>query len=685
MPVVSAMLFAAIFAAERPPEVLPLRKLRLYETGVGYFERHGAVGAGKKLALPLPGAHLDDALKSLVVLEGSGTVRVQGVEFASAVSEEMARTLAGLPSGAGTPVRYVDLLQGLEGAEVEVRTSAARIRGRLVDVEGPFEAPLAKDERLDPSKPREPYYTLLVLDSDDAVRRISTKDVTAVKAMEKGTASRLEVVAESVSAQRSRRQKRLEVQVARRGQLGLGYIAESPVWRTTYRVVLGRARAQGQLQAWALVHNDTDEDWRKVQVEFANGRPRSFLHSLAVPRYAYRDVLEVEDGLSTVPQTDTDVYGALTGDTIGESFGVGGLGLVGTGRGGGGKGEGTIGLGSVGLIGEGDLGDLAELSKAESFESGAQFIYRAAEPIDLDAHHSALVPLVQDDVEVESITMFERDGSTAFSGVRLVNTTGRTLPAGVASFFGDGGFVGEAVLDRLKAKERRFIRYGMELDVELTKESHAEGETTKGVRFLSGAIEESYFERSRIGLTIENKSSRSQKVYVTLDVPRRADLTADAGVELDFDLSENEAMAAVEVPQQSTAKKSLEAKTARLRKIEAHDAKGIAALIERKGLPQGQRKTLGGALRLLEAAEAAEGQAAELVVELARIEQDLARQRKNLAAVGKADAARRLHSKLTKELLELEEKLKRLRDARDQLAQKAETSRRKATAQLKQL
>jgi hypothetical protein len=46
-----------------------------------------------------------------------------------------------------------------------------------------------------------------------------------------------------------------------------------------------------------------------------------------------------------------DPISHLTGSEIGESFGVGGLGLVGTGEGGGG--EGTIGLGNIGTIGHG--------------------------------------------------------------------------------------------------------------------------------------------------------------------------------------------------------------------------------------------------------------------------------------------------------------------------------------------
>ena len=52
----------------------------------------------------------------------------------------------------------------------------------------------------------------------------------------------------------------------------LGYVAETPVWRTTYRLVLDDTGKSGVLEGWALIHNDTDEDWRGVRVELANGR-----------------------------------------------------------------------------------------------------------------------------------------------------------------------------------------------------------------------------------------------------------------------------------------------------------------------------------------------------------------------------------------------------------------------------
>ncbi len=56
------------------------------------------------------------------------------------------------------------------------------------------------------------------------------------------------------------------------------------------------------LQAWALLHNDTDKNWHNVQVELVNGRPDSFLFPLAAPRYARRELITPKNELSTVPE-----------------------------------------------------------------------------------------------------------------------------------------------------------------------------------------------------------------------------------------------------------------------------------------------------------------------------------------------------------------------------------------------
>ncbi len=70
------------------------------------------------------------------------------------------------------------------------------------------------------------------------------------------------------------------------------------------------------------------------------------------PHFGYHDGRPPPRPYGTRPSS-SGTLGNLMGDSIGESFGFGGLGLTGTGMGGGGTGEGTIGLGNLGTIGHG--------------------------------------------------------------------------------------------------------------------------------------------------------------------------------------------------------------------------------------------------------------------------------------------------------------------------------------------
>lgn len=70
--------------------------------------------------LPVPAGHLDDALKTLVVLSRDQKTRVHGLKFASSVSPGMGRALAGLPPSVDDPIDFQNLLQSAKGGEVKV-------------------------------------------------------------------------------------------------------------------------------------------------------------------------------------------------------------------------------------------------------------------------------------------------------------------------------------------------------------------------------------------------------------------------------------------------------------------------------------------------------------------------------------------------------------------------------------
>ncbi len=631
-----------------PSPILPLRTLRLYETGVGYFERSGVL-VGDGASLPVPAGHLDDALKTLVVLGPDGKSSVQGVEFGSSISRGMARALAGLPVAGEEPLDLQQLLVGLKGAGVEVRSRGATHTGRIVDVvEASEDGVVVKEaatETQGDTKGRDKAraLTLLVLTDHGAIVRIAAADVDSVRPLDPGYATRLGSALDALSTRGAQSERPLHVLAHTTGPITLGYVAETPVWRTTYRLVLDGTGKSGVLQGWALLHNDTDEDWRGIRVELANGRPDSFLFPLAAPRYARRPLVTPDDQLATIPQLMGTTVDAIWGDQLGDSFGAGGLGLSGVGEGGGGRGEG-IGLGTIGTVGHGagvgsssllDVGNLASAAPAAGVEAGALFVYTLPGPVDLHAHDSTLVPFAQQHVDATAVAWVDSPGSPARSAVRFVNSTSQTLPAGTIAFFADGGFAGESSLARVKPGERRFITYGQDLDVELRSVDSRSTEEPKRLvwRKAGRYLEEHYFRTSDFTYAIENRSGRPRSVMLAMQLDHNATLTGPDSVDFDAAASRPLAVFAVD-PRKSVERKAHAVEG--LVRTTAFASLTAARLIEIAGsgsLPAPDRAAATEAAARLHESEDDAKAAAQAKADIAEVEKDLQRLREHMKAL----------------------------------------------------
>jgi TonB family protein len=164
----------------------------------------------------------------------------------------------------------------------------------------------------------------------------------------------------------------------------VGYTAETPIWRPSYRLVFNGESAQ--VQAWGIVQNLSGEDWSGVRLSLVAGAPVSFRSELAQAVIPARPVVTdrgaVIDAVPTAETTlaqdesppaqpaatsapDAQMEQEVRNEREQRSReDVGGLGLRGTGQGGGGAGEGTIGLGDIGTLGHG-------ASNGQGYGSGA--------------------------------------------------------------------------------------------------------------------------------------------------------------------------------------------------------------------------------------------------------------------------------------------------------------------------
>ena len=89
--------------------------------------------------------------------------------------------------------------------------------------------------------------------------------------------------------------------------LQIGYVAESPVWKPSYRLVV-KDKGEAELQAWGIVQNLSGEDWKNVTLSLVAGAPLAFQAQLGEavipPRPTVTDMGEV---IAAVPRSETSL------------------------------------------------------------------------------------------------------------------------------------------------------------------------------------------------------------------------------------------------------------------------------------------------------------------------------------------------------------------------------------------
>ena len=98
--------------------------------------------------------------------------------------------------------------------------------------------------------------------------------------------------------------------------LTIGYLAETPVWRPSYRVVI-HEDGSADLQAWGIVQNLSGEDWNDVQLSLVAGAPLAFQSTLGTPVVPVRPVVSDQgEIISAVPQGVTSLDKSAQGPDV---------------------------------------------------------------------------------------------------------------------------------------------------------------------------------------------------------------------------------------------------------------------------------------------------------------------------------------------------------------------------------
>ncbi|MFN8060803.1 MAG: carboxypeptidase regulatory-like domain-containing protein [Vicinamibacterales bacterium] len=274
---------------------LPVSKVVLYRSGVGYFEHLGTVTGNEGVTIQFTSAQLDDVLKSLTATD-LGDGHVTGVSYDSPTPLDRRLRALRLPLDASAST--LDFLSALRGARVEVQLrGGATITGRMFAVERQPRSDASKDDPVTVDE------VTIVTDRGEVV--IADLPGTRVRIVDGDLRREVNQFLDVAGSARDQDVRRMMISTTGPGtrQLFVSYVSEAAVWKATYRLIFPtKGDRPPSLQGWAIVDNTTGEDWDAVELSLLAGAPQSFVQTLSQPLFTRRPVVPLPAGLVPSPQ-----------------------------------------------------------------------------------------------------------------------------------------------------------------------------------------------------------------------------------------------------------------------------------------------------------------------------------------------------------------------------------------------
>ena len=149
----------------------------------------------------------------------------------------------------------------------------------------------------------------MTLASADGLRRVVLEEVRTLRFEDAALRAELDAALAAIARARGDETQSVTLRFEGSGErrVRVGYIREMPVWKATYRLVLGEA-GRADLQGWAIFDNPTHLDLVDVEVAFVAGRPVSFVSALFEPVYAPRARVEAAVAEALAPVADAGAF-----------------------------------------------------------------------------------------------------------------------------------------------------------------------------------------------------------------------------------------------------------------------------------------------------------------------------------------------------------------------------------------
>ena len=521
----------------KPAVSLPISQVILFNSGVGHFTRSGEIEGDARVDLTFPEPDINDLIKSMTLRDLSPNGRVAAVTYDS--HDPIDRTLQSFAINLNNSPPLANILTQARGEQVEVTlvntsTQPGNLTGKIMGVEA----------QAVPSKDGPPVtVSVLNLWCAEGIRAVKLSEVQRLRFANPVIENEVRRALETLALSHDSQKKAVSLHFAGEGKrkVEVGYVIENPIWKTSYRLVLAKeGNTRPYLQGWAVVENPTDEDWRQVTMALVSGRPISFKMDLYNPLYVSRPTVEPELFASLRPPTYGGAFGKSGGDfkknvevwteekaqleslekkmgTIRSTSPVPDSAILG------GLGSGKVDEKRMEFARKAaqklseslQLGDSVQ-SVASASALGDYYQYVIDRPVELARQKSALLPIVNKDIEGKRVSIYNPavQPKHPLLGLRFKNTAGMPLTQGPMTVFEGSVYAGDTRVLDLQPDEDRLVSYAIDLGTEVAVKPGKDTSHITQVKAVKGIITTKTLVREERIYDVSNRSTTDRTLLI---------------------------------------------------------------------------------------------------------------------------------------------------------------------------
>lgn len=668
----------------KPADPLPVRAVTLFSSGVSYTLREGEVSGNAQVPLVFRTTQINDILKSLVLLDERGTVQpaVYGAK------DPVGRTLQSFAVDVSRPPSLAELLNQLRGARVVVDAGGTVVAQNTLTPKRTLEGQIVGVEGTDRSGGgfggSSAFLSVL---GDAGLQTVRLSEVNTVRLLDERLNREFREALTLLGAGSDDKRRSVQLRFAGDGKrrVRVGYVSEAPLWKISYRLLLGGTEAEKgtdsgkpYLQGWALVENTTDDDWNNVRLSLVSGRPVSFIQDLYQPLYLPRPVVPPDVVASPYPQlaegaVETTEAAPVSppappGAPTGGGFGGGGLSNgVRAGRGANRPATKAEPAPSLADISSNDADNSlfreslrnSVAAQATGERAGELFQYNIKTPVSLPRQQAAMIPVIAQEIGGEKVSVFNADTGPRFplSAFRVRNNTPLHLKGGPVTIFDNGVYAGDARMEDIPPGDNRLVTYAVDLSIEGDRQGGNSTSTEGAISIQRGVLITTRTERQETVYTLRSKSDRSRTVLV--EHPYNSDFKLVQPAEA-LERTGNRYRFAVNVAPGKTEKLTVRVERPVYESVGLinADVNFLEAYATRRNISEGLRTALREIQKQRRVINDLQSRASAAEAEIAAIDKDQDRIRKNMNALDKASA---LYKRYTAQLDTQETRIEALR------------------------